>query len=84
MFVKVVDLKENIYTDQTVKFPYLSSKGMRYIMIVYHTDDNYIFFGPMCNITEYKMLKTYEKIIMWMKTEGSGTKKHALENELSK
>ena len=30
------------------------------------------------------MLKTYEKIIMWMKTEELGTKKHALDNKISK
>ena len=30
------------------------------------------------------MLKTYEKVIMRMKTAGLGTKKHVLENDISK
>ena len=40
IFIKVVDLKETMYSDQTGKFLYLPSKGMRYIMISYHTDAN--------------------------------------------
>ena len=39
-FIKVVDLKEKMYSDQTGKFMYLSSKGTSYIMIAYHTDAN--------------------------------------------
>ena len=38
----------------------------------------------MRNRTESQMLKTYEKIIMWMKTAGLGTKKHVLDNDISK
>ena len=33
IFIKVVDLKEIMYSDQTGKFPYLSNKGMRYTMM---------------------------------------------------
>ena len=40
MFVKVVDLKETVYSDQTGKCTYLPIKGMRYIIIAYHTDEN--------------------------------------------
>ena len=58
MFIKVVDLKETMYSDQTSKSPYLSSKGMRYIMIAYHTDENCILSNPIRNKTEYQMLQT--------------------------
>ena len=37
-FVKVVHLKEIMYSDQTGKFMYLSMKGMWYIMIAYHNN----------------------------------------------
>ena len=43
IFIQIVDLKETIYTDQTGKFPYLSSKGNRYVMVGIHVDANYIF-----------------------------------------
>ena len=84
MFIKFVDLKETMYSDQTGKFMYLSSKGMRYIMIAYHTNENYIFSEPMRNRKESQMLKTYENIIMWMKTAELVTKKHVLDNDISK
>ena len=84
MFIIVLDLKETMYSDHTGKFTYLPSKGMRYIMIAYHTNANYIFSEPMRNITEYQMLKTYKKIITRMKTAELGTKKHVLENDISK
>ena len=84
MFFIVVYLKETMYSDQTGKFLYLSSKGMWYIMIAYHTNANYIFSDPMSNRTRSQMLKTYEKIIMRMKMAGLGTKKHVLNYEISK
>ncbi len=40
MMVKVFDLKETMYSDQMGKFPYLSSKGMQYVMVWYHLDAN--------------------------------------------
>ena len=57
---------------------------MQYMIIAYHTDANYIFSKSMRNRTEYQMLKTYEKIIMWTKTSELETKKHVLDNEISK
>ena len=82
MFIKVVDLKETMYSYQTGKFTYLLRKGMRYMMIAYHTNANCIFSETMRNRTEPQMFKTYEKIIMQMKTTGLGTTKHVLDNEI--
>ena len=73
-----------MYSDKTGKFPYRSSKGMRYIMIVHHTNVNYIISEPMRNRTESQMLQTYDKVIIWMKIVGLETKKHVLDNEISK
>ncbi|KAL7547782.1 hypothetical protein ACHAWF_012589 [Thalassiosira exigua] len=56
IYVKVVDLQETIYTDQTGKFPYLSSKGNRYIMVAVHIDANYIAMQPMKNRTEGQII----------------------------
>ena len=84
MFIKVVHPKEKMYSYQTGKFTYLSSKSMMYIMIVYHTNENYIFSYPIRNRTESQMLKIYKKIIMQVNTAGLGTKNHVLDNEISK
>ena len=71
-----------MYSDQNGKFPYLSSKGMRYIMIAYLINVNYFFSNTMRNITESQMLQTYDKIIMWTKMVGLETKNHVLDNEI--
>ena len=72
-----------MYSDQTGKFPYLSSKGNRYIMVAYHTDANYIFQEAMKNRTESQMIKTYQIIVERMKNAGLSIKKHILDNEIS-
>ena len=43
MYTTIIDLKETMYTDQTGKFPYLSSQGNRYVMVGVHVDATYIF-----------------------------------------
>ena len=64
MFIKVVDLKETMYSYKTGKFLYLSRKGMIYIIILYHIDAKYILSEPMRNKKKPQMLKTYKNIIM--------------------
>ena len=83
IMVKVVDLQETIYTDQTGMFPYLSSRGNRYIMVAIHDDANYIFMEPMRNRTEGQIVGAYQKIFKRMQQAGLSIKKHILDNEAS-
>ena len=70
IFIKVIDLKETIYTDQTGKFPYLSSKGNRYVMVGIHVDANYIFQEAMKNRTEAQMVAAYQRMFQRMQDGG--------------
>jgi hypothetical protein len=83
MFTTIVDLTEEIHTDQTGAFPHTSQQGNRYIMVAIHLDANYIFAEPMKNRMEGEMLRVYQKIIDRMKTSGLGLKKQVLDNECS-
>ena len=83
MMVKVVDLQETIYTDQTGMFPYLSSRGNRYLMVAIHVDANYIFLEPMRNRTEHQIVGAYQAIFKRMQQAGLSVKKHILDNEAS-
>ena len=83
MFTQVVDLTEEIHTDQTGAFPHTSQRGNRYIMVAIHLDANYIFAERMKNRTEGKMIRTHQKIINRMKAAGLGIKKQVLDNECS-
>ena len=44
IYTIVIDLKEEIHTDQTGNFPHLFSKGNRYIMVAHNIDANYILW----------------------------------------
>ena len=81
--MKVIDLKEEIHTDQTGQFPFTSSTSSRYAMVAIHVDVSYIFMGPMKNRTTVHMIKTYQKIFERMKVAGLGVEKHYLDNEAS-
>ena len=61
MYIKVIDLREEIYTNQTGKFPSTSSEGNIYVMMAIHVDTSYIFMEVMENCTSGHMMKTYQK-----------------------
>ena len=63
----MVNLKEKIHTDQTGKFPHLSIKGNRYIMVAQNIEANYIFMDPMKNRSEGQMMACYQIIVTRMK-----------------
>ena len=41
VYVKIPDLKETIYIDQTWQFLFTSSKGNQYVMVAIHVDASY-------------------------------------------
>ena len=46
-----------MYSNQTEKYPYLSSKGNRYIMVAIHINANYIALKPMKNKTKAQIVE---------------------------
>jgi len=61
IFICVVDLTDEIHTDQTGAFPHTSQRGNRYIMVAIHLDANYIFAELMKNRTEGEMIRGTKK-----------------------
>jgi hypothetical protein len=49
-----------IYTDQTGRFPVVSSKGNNYIMILYDYDSNAILAQPIKNRTAPELLRAFK------------------------
>jgi hypothetical protein len=49
-----------IYTDQTVCFPVIYSKGNKYIMVLYEYDDNAILADPIKNRTSPELLRAFQ------------------------
>jgi hypothetical protein len=49
-----------IYTDQTGRFPVVSRKGNKYIMILYDYDSNAILAQPIKDRTAPELLKAFQ------------------------
>jgi hypothetical protein len=49
-----------IYTDQTGRFPVVSSKGNKYIMVLYDYDSNEILAKPIKDRTSPELLKAFQ------------------------
>ena len=56
ILISTYNTQETMYTDQTGKFPFISSRGNKYIMVLYHVDSNSIWAEPMKNRTEGEMI----------------------------
>eukprot|EP00804_Cyclotella_cryptica_P024317 CCRYP_015305-RA/>CCRYP_015305-RA protein AED:0.21 eAED:0.21 QI:0/0/0/1/1/1/2/0/741 len=56
IYIKTYDTRDTVFTDQTGKFPRVSSRGNRYQMILYHTDSNSIWVEPTKNRTEGELI----------------------------
>ena len=52
ILIEVYEPKENMYTDQTGKFPHVLSQGNMYMILLTHIDSGSIWVEPMKNRTE--------------------------------
>jgi hypothetical protein len=73
-----------IYTDQTGRFPVVSSKGNKYIMVLYDYDSNAILAQPIKNRTAPELLKAFQFMEQELVAKGLKPKLMKLDNEASK
>jgi hypothetical protein len=73
-----------IYTDQTGIFPVVSSKGNKYIMILYDYDSNAILSQPIKDRTAPELLKAFQIREQELVARGLKPKLMKLDNEASK
>jgi hypothetical protein len=73
-----------IYTDQTGIFPVVSSKGNKYIMILYDYDSNAILAQPIKDRTATELLKAFQIMEQEFVARGLKPKLMTLDNEASK
>ena len=69
------------FSDQTGRFPVTSSKGNKYIMIMYDYDSNSILGQPMKSRTGDEILRAFTKMHEQLKEAGLTPKLHRLDNE---
>jgi hypothetical protein len=74
----------HIYTDQTGRFPVVSSKGNKYIMMLYDYDSNAILAQPIKDRTAPELLKAFQVMEQELVARGLKPKLMKLDNEASK
>ena len=84
IYVEIWEEKEVVYTDQTGRFPTTSSRGNKYIMVLYYIDGSFIMMEPMKSRTENEMIRAHNVLIERLKERGFHPKKQMLDNEISK
>jgi hypothetical protein len=73
-----------IYTDQTGRFPVVSSKGNKYIMILHEYDSNAILAQPIKSRTAPELLTAFQAMEQVLVARGLKPKLMKLDNEASK
>lgn len=84
IYVRVYEEKEIVYMDQTGKFPTTSSRGFKYLMVMYYIDGSHILMEPTKPRTESKMIRAHAVLIGRLKDRVFHPKKQMLNNKISK
>jgi hypothetical protein len=83
LYAATVDAGQ-IYTDQTGRFPVVSSKGNKYIMILYDYDINAILAQPIKDRTAPELLTAFKVMEQELVVGGLKPKLMKLDNDASK
>ena len=75
--------KEFTYTDQTGKFPFRSTRGYEYIMVMYDYDANAILARPFKTRQAKELVETWTKLYKDLTNNGHTTKCFIMDNECS-
>ena len=84
VYLKVYDMKEKVYSDQTGRFPKTSMQGNKYIMVMVEVDSNVILVEPMKSRHDDEMKRAYKHLMLRLKRAGITPRKHVMDNEVSK
>jgi hypothetical protein len=83
VMTKVYRCNGSVYSDQTGRFPFTSSRRCKYIMVMCEIDSNYILVEPMTSRKDKVMIATHKKMIERLRKMGLHPKMQHLDNEAS-
>lgn len=83
VFTASYDLTGRIATDLTGRFPVTSSKGNKYILLLYDYDSNSILVEAMKNRSDTEHLRAYNKLHQYLVDRGFKPVLQKLDNEAS-
>jgi len=83
VFLTIVDIKGQLFTDQTGRFPVASNHGNNDIVIFYAVVPNYIKSYPIKSRHRAEFLKAYEEVYQFLRLHGYCPQLHKFDNETS-
>ena len=84
VYAMLMDTADQIAMDLTGKFPVTSSRGHRYLLIVWDGDSNAIIAEPMKNRSDNEYIRAYQLVVQYLTERGCKPKLQKLDNEASK
>jgi hypothetical protein len=83
VYAAIHDVDGHTYTDLTGRFPKTSSRGYKYILVLYDYDGNNIQAEPMKNRSDAEVIREYSKIYDGLTAKGLKPKFQTMDNEAS-
>ena len=83
IYTAIHAITDKIYSDQTGRFPVTSSKGNKYVMVLYHYKSNAILVEPIKSRQDSDMIKAYNNLITRITTKHALPTIHYMDNEAS-
>ena len=80
-YIRTIDVSCKVYTDQTGRFPHASSRGSKYVMVLYNFNSNAILVEPLKNKTEREQLLATTRLHDYLRTRGLNPTMHVMNNE---
>ncbi len=81
VLIWIIDLKDTLYTDQTGRFPFVSSLGNRYIIILHHMDSNSSWSKALKNKSKGELILACRCALAQMARRGIVPRHQILNNQ---
>ena len=79
-----VDVSGQIFTDQTSRFPQVSSRGNRSVMVLYDYDSNAILTDPLKKNTTSELVRAQTRLTQYLLDRGLNPKTLRIDNKCPK
>ncbi len=83
VLIRIIDLKDTLYTDQTGHSPFVSSLGNHYIMILHHVDSNSSWSKALKNNSKGKLILARHRALTRIARLGIVPQHQILNNQAS-
>jgi hypothetical protein len=83
IFMQTHDIMDQIYTNQTGRFPVSSNRGHAYLVIFYIYDANFITSISIKNRTKEELLRAYKITYKYLTQRGYKLLLHKMDNKTS-